>query len=259
MGTWTTPQRIWLTGATSGIGKALAERLLDDGHQVVLSARSDDKLAALCQGRDNATALALDISDREAVQAAGQRIEAELGGLNVTLFNAGTCEYLDARDFDMALVERVFTPNLYGTLYCVEAALPLLRAARREGRPALLAATSSASAYLPLPRAEAYGASKAALSYFLESLRLDLAAEGIGVSVIHPGFVKTPLTEKNDFPMPMQVSAEQAADAILKGLAKGRRDIHFPKRFTYIVKLLGILPPALRFAVGRRLVREEAQ
>jgi len=86
-----------------------------------------------------------------------------------------------------------------------------------------------------------------------------LAAEGIGVSVIHPGFVKTPLTEKNDFPMPMQVSAEQAADAILKGLAKGRRDIHFPKRFTYIVKLLGILPPALRFAVGRRLVREEAQ
>lgn len=258
MSTWDTPQRIWLTGATSGIGEALAKRLLSEGHRMVLSARRQEKLDALCQGHDNATALALDVSDRDAVQAAGQRIEAELGGLDLALLNAGTCEYLDARDVDMALIERVFTPNLYGTLYCVEAALPLLRAARREGRPATLAATSSASAYLPLPRAEAYGASKAALSYFLESLRLDLAAEGIGVSVIHPGFVKTPLTEKNDFPMPMQVSAEQAAEAILKGLAKGRRDIHFPKRFTYLVKLLGILPPALRFAVGKRLVREES-
>lgn len=258
MDTWTTPQRIWLTGATSGIGRALAERLLDDGHRVVLSARSDDKLAALCQGRDNATALALDISDPDAVKAAGQRIEAEFGGLDLVLLNAGTCEYLDARTFDMALVERVFTANLYGTLYCVDAALPLLRAARAEGRPARLAATSSASAYMALPRAEAYGASKAAVSYFLESLRLDLAPEGIGVSVIHPGFVKTPMTAQNDFPMPMQVSVEQAADAILGGLIKGRRDIHFPRRFTYIVKLLGILPPALRFAIGRRMVREEA-
>ena len=175
------------------------------------------------------------------------------------LFNAGTCEYLDAQHFDMALVERVFTPNLFGTLYGVEAALPLLRAARREGLPARLAATSSASAYLPLPRAEAYGASKAAISYFLESLRLDLDQEGIDVSLIHPGFVKTPLTERNDFPMPMQVTAEQAADAIIEGLAKGRLDIHFPRRFTYIVKLLGILPPALRRQVGLRMTRAQKE
>ncbi|MDN6296876.1 MAG: SDR family NAD(P)-dependent oxidoreductase [Halomonas sp.] len=256
MSTWDTPQRIWLTGATSGIGEALARRLLSEGHRVVLSARRQEKLEALSQGHDNATALALDVSDHDAVQAAGRRIEAELGGLDLALLNAGTCEYLDARDFDMALVERVFTANLYGTLYCVETALPLLRAARADGRPARLAATSSASAYLALPRAEAYGASKAAISYFLESLRLDLSSEDIGVSVIHPGFVKTPMTEHNDFPMPMQVSTEQAVAAILDGLHKGRRDIHFPQRFTYIVKLLGILPPALRFAIGKRMVRE---
>ncbi|WP_017429448.1 SDR family NAD(P)-dependent oxidoreductase [Vreelandella jeotgali] len=253
------PQRIWLTGATSGIGEALARRLLDAGHRVVLSARSEDKLDALCRGHDNAIALPLDVSDREAVQAAAERIKTELGGLELALFNAGTCEYLDARAFDMALVERVFTPNLYGTLYGVEAALPLLRAARAEGQSARLAVTSSASAYIALPRAEAYGASKAAVSYFMESLRLDLAPEAIGVSVIHPGFVKTPLTEQNDFPMPMQVSADQAADAILKGLAKGRKDIHFPKGFTWLVKLLGILPPALRFALGRRMVRDTAR
>ncbi|MEA2119526.1 SDR family NAD(P)-dependent oxidoreductase [Halovibrio sp. HP20-50] len=255
MSTWTTPQRIWLTGATSGIGEALARKLIAQGHHVVLSARNAEALDALCQDHPNAYPLALDISDRQAVLAAGQRIKERLGSLNLALFNAGTCEYLNAQQFDMALVERVFTPNLFGTLYGVEAALPLLRAARQEGLPARLAATSSASAYLALPRAEAYGASKAAVSYFLESLRLDLDQEGIDVSLIHPGFVKTPLTERNDFPMPMQVTAEQAADAIIAGLIKGRLDIHFPRRFTYIVKLLGILPPALRRQIGLRLTR----
>lgn len=257
MSTWKTPQRIWLTGATSGIGKALAKQLIAQGHQVVLSARKQAALDALCDGHANAYALPLDISDRQAVRAAGEQIHTWLGALDVALFNAGTCEYLDAQAFDMDLVERVFKPNLFGTLYGVEAALPLLRLARKEGKPARLAATSSASAYLPLPRAEAYGASKAAVSYFLESLRMDLDQEGIAVSVIHPGFVKTPLTERNDFPMPMQVTAEQAAEAIIAGLAKGRLDIHFPRRFTYLVKWLGILPPALRYRIGLRMTRRQ--
>ena len=259
MSRWPTPQRIWLTGATSGIGEAIAKQLLDEGHQVVLSARSADKLATLYGERTNAIALPLDISERKAVMAAAQQIESTLGALDIVLLNAGTCEYLDAQHFDMALVERVFDANLYGTLYCVEAALPLLRAARKEGRNALIAATSSASAYLPLPRAEAYGASKAAISYFLESLRLELDQEGIRVSLIHPGFVKTPLTDQNDFPMPMQISADKAATAILNGLAKGRLDVHFPRRFTYLVKLLGILPPRLRHAIGLRMTRSQGE
>lgn len=257
MSTWTTPQRIWLTGATSGIGEALAKKLIAQGHHVVVSARNQAALDALCEGHPNAFPLALDVSDRKAVLAAGQQIGEQLGALDLALFNAGTCEYLDAQQFDMDLVERVFTPNLFGTLYGVEAALPLLRAARKEGKPARLAATSSASAYLPLPRAEAYGASKAAVSYFLESLRLDLDQEGIDVSLIHPGFVKTPLTERNDFPMPMQVSADTAAEAIINGLVKGHLDIHFPRRFTYLVKFLGILPPALRRRIGLRMTRTQ--
>ncbi|CAD5246966.1 MULTISPECIES: SDR family NAD(P)-dependent oxidoreductase [Halomonadaceae] len=259
MSTWKTPQRIWLTGATSGIGEALARKLIAQGHQVVLSARSDEALEALCRGHPNAHPLPLDISDRQAVLKAGNDIREQLGALNLALFNAGTCEYLNAQQFDMDLVERVLKPNLFGTLYGVEAALPLLRAARKEGLLARLAATSSASAYLPLPRAEAYGASKAAVSYFLESLRLDLDQEGIEVSLIHPGFVKTPLTERNDFPMPMQVTAEQAADAIIAGLVKGRLDIHFPCRFTYLVKLLGILPPTVRRQIGLRMTRSQKE
>ncbi|GHE22634.1 SDR family NAD(P)-dependent oxidoreductase [Halomonas urumqiensis] len=249
-------QRIWLTGATSGIGRALALRLLDQGHQVALSARSEEALETLAAGRDNALILPLDVADREAVRCCGDTLAERFGSLDLAILNAGTCEYLDAGHFDVDLVERVFAPNFFGTLYCVDAALPLLRQARGEGRKPLLAATSSASAYLAFPRAEAYGASKAALSYFLESLRLDLHGEGIAISLIHPGFVKTPLTDRNDFAMPMRVTAEQAADAILSGLAKRRLDIHFPRRFTLLVKLAGILPPGLRLRLGLRMTRD---
>ncbi|MCW4149805.1 SDR family NAD(P)-dependent oxidoreductase [Halomonas sp. 18H] len=256
MGSLPQTQRIWLTGATSGIGLSLARRLLDQGHRVALSARRQEDLAELAEGRDNALILPVDITDRAALLEAAEQIRAHFGGLDMALFNAGTCEYLEARDFDTALIERVFTTNFTGTLYGIEAALPLLRQARAEGGQPLLAATSSAAAYLPLPRAEAYGASKAALSHFLESLRLDLDQEGIGVSIIHPGFVKTPLTDRNDFAMPMRIDTETAADAILRGLAARRLDIHFPRRFTLMLKLLGILPPGLRFRLGRRMSRQ---
>lgn len=249
-------QRIWLTGATSGIGRALALRLLADGHRVALSARSESALAELAEGHGNALLLPLDVSDRDAVARAGERLAEAFGGLDLALLNAGTCEYLEARSFDVDLVERVFAPNFHGAIYCIDAALPLLRRARAEGGRPLLAATSSAAAYLPLPRAEAYGASKAALSHLLESLRLDLHGEGIDVSLVHPGFVKTPLTDRNDFAMPLRIEADQAAEAILKGIARRRLDIHFPRRFTLLVKLMGILPPALRYRLGLRLVRQ---
>lgn len=251
-------RRIWLTGATSGIGRALARELLDQGHLVALSGRSESKLAALCTGRDNALPVPLDITDSDAVATAGRHLGDLFGHLDVAILNAGSCEYVDARHLDTALVERVFAVNFFGTLHCVQAALPLLRQARELDARPLLAATSSASAYLALPRAEAYGASKAALSHFLESLRLDLASERIHISLIHPGFVATPLTERNDFPMPMRISAEEAANEIIAGLEKRRLDIHFPRRFTYGLRLLGLLPPVLRFSLGKRWVRKPA-
>lgn len=251
------PQRIWLTGATSGIGRALAERLLARGDRVALSGRDAAALEALAAGHDNALALPLDVTDRVAVRDAGRQLEAAFGGLDLVILNAGTCEYLDAREFDTDLVERVFAANFHGAIHCIDAALPLLRRARTQGGRPLLAATSSAAAYLPLPRSEAYGASKAALSHFLEALRLDLDAEGIDVSVIHPGFVRTPLTDRNDFAMPMRIEVDQAAEAILAGLARHRLDIHFPRRFTLLVKLAGILPAPLRYRLGRRLARPE--
>ncbi|WP_048308000.1 SDR family oxidoreductase [Halomonas sp. PR-M31] len=257
MASLTGKRRIWLIGATSGIGFALAQRLLKEGHRVALSARGQEALEEIVKEYDNALAVPLDLSDRRSVQAAGQKIDEEFAGLDLVIHNAGTCEYLDVRHFDVDLIERVLATNFNGAIYTLDAALPLLRRARdSDGSQPLFAAVSSASAYVPLPRAEAYGASKAALSHFLESLRLDLAAENIDVSIIHPGFVKTPLTERNDFPMPMQVSSDFAAKAIIKGLEKRTLDIHFPKRFTSGVKLMGILPPPLRRRIGLTMTRK---
>ncbi|MGC3874179.1 SDR family NAD(P)-dependent oxidoreductase [Halomonas sp. GXIMD04776] len=257
MASLTGKQRIWLVGATSGIGLALGQHLLAEGHRVALSARRREALEELAQDHKDALVVPLDLNDRQSIRSAGQRIDAEFAGLDLVIHNAGTCEYLDVRHFDVDLIERVLATNVNGALYTIDAALPLLRRARdRDGSHPLFAAVSSASAYLPLPRAEAYGASKAALSHFLESLRLDLAAENIDVSIIHPGFVKTPLTDRNDFSMPMRVSPEFAADAIIKGLEKRALDIHFPRRFTFGIKLMGILPPALRRRIGLTMTRK---
>lgn len=257
MAVLTGKRRVWLTGATSGIGLALARRLLAEGHRVAISARRREALEELAEGHDNALVVPLDVTDRESVREAGRHIDEAFGGLELVIHNAGTCEYLDAEHFDIDLVERVFAANFHGAIRVVDTALPLLRKSRdNDGNQPLLAAVSSSAAYLALPRAEAYGASKAALSYFLESLRLDLASERIDVSIVHPGFVKTPLTERNDFPMPMRVSAEFAAEAILKGLEKRALDIHFPKRFTLILRLLGILPPTLRRHLGSAMTRK---
>jgi len=247
-------RRIWLTGASSGIGLALARRLLAQGHRVALSARRREPLERLASGYPDALVVPCDITDHGSVAEAARRIDTAFAGLDLLLHDAGTCEYLDARHFDLALIERVLEVNLHGALKVIDAGLPLLRRARDEhaGRP-LLAAVSSAAAYLPLPRAEAYGASKAALSHFLESLRIDLADEAIDVSVIHPGFVETPLTARNDFAMPLRLDADSAVDAILEGLERRDLDVHFPRRFTYLIKLLGSLPPGLRLRLGRRI------
>lgn len=222
------PQRIWLTGATSGIGEALAQRLLDDGHRVALTSRSRSGLETLAGQRDNALLVPADVTDLQAMKDAAAVIADAFDGLDMVIFNAGTCVYLDGGRVDTSLVRDNFDPNFFGTIHALEAALPLLHQARDQGSRPLIAVTSSASAYLPLPRAEAYGASKAALTYFCESLRLDLAHQQIDVSVIHPGFVKTPLTERNDFPMPMAVTPEKAAKAILEGLSARRRDHSLP-------------------------------
>jgi NAD(P)-dependent dehydrogenase (short-subunit alcohol dehydrogenase family) len=251
-------RRIWLTGASSGIGLALAEELLKAGHQVALTARSLAPLEALEQRYPQQVLLAPgDVTDLEQVTAIGERIAQVWGALDTAILNAGTCEYIDAAHFDARLVERVVKTNLIATSYCVQEALILLRMGQR---PHLVGVASSV-AFLPLTRSQAYGASKAGMRYMFQSLRIDLANEGIDVTVVSPGFVDTPLTEKNDFPMPMRWPAPKAARHIAQRLEKQRRplEIAFPLLFILTLKTLAILPERVQLALGKRMVRAASQ
>ena len=244
--------RCWLTGAGSGIGAALAEVLLDQGHKVALGARRAESVETLAARHPRQTLLALgDISDRQQVEAIVDDISKQWGALDLVILNAGTCEYLETGQFDSDTVERVIRTNLLGTSQCLQAALPLLR---RGQRPHLVVVASSVT-WLALPRAAAYGASKAALRYLVESLRIDLIAEGIDVTLVSPGFVDTPLTRRNDFTMPQMWSAERAARHIAKRLPRRPLEIAFPGLFIFVLRLLGALPARCRLWLGRRMAR----
>ncbi|MGL6231441.1 SDR family NAD(P)-dependent oxidoreductase [Aeromonas rivipollensis] len=235
--------RVLITGATSGIGRQLALDYRRSGWQVWGCGRDGERLQALAD--EGITPLQFDARD----SAAMAEVAAGLPRLDLLIFNAGNCEYMDvAEGFDSALFARVIETNLVATGHTLAAFLPRLASGSR------LAIVSSSVSWLPLPRAEAYGASKAALDYLAATLRLDLAALGIGVTLIRPGFVQTPLTAKNDFPMPCLVTVEEASRAIMSGLAAGRHQIHFPRRFIWLLRLLGALPTGLWLRLGRTLI-----
>ena len=245
-------RRIWLTGASSGIGAHLAEQLLNSGARLALSARTLPPLQALSERYPGQVLLVPgDLTDSLQVREIGKRIAHTWGALDSVILNAGSCEYVDVRHFDAALIERVVRTNLLASAYCLESALPLLRAGTR---PHLVGVVSSVT-FWPLPRAEAYGASKAGLRYLLESLRIDLAHEGMDVTLVSPGFVDTPLTAKNDFPMPMRWPALKAAQHICQRLENRPLEIAFPWSFIATLKLMASLPKRLQLAIGERLAR----
>lgn len=235
---------VLITGASSGIGAGLAKSWADDGCQVIACGRDKARLEALQQYNPNITLRVFDMTDREACRLALADCTADL-----TVLCAGTCEYLDQGVVDAALVERVMSINFQGPVNCLAALQTQLLPGSR------VALVSSMAHWLPFPRAEAYGASKAALTWFANSLRLDWEPKGIAVTVVSPGFVDTPLTRKNDFAMPGQVSVDDAVKAIRRGLAKGKKHIAFPTGFSLAMKLLSGLPNFLQRRLLRRMVR----
>lgn len=253
-------QAIWVIGASSGIGEALVRALNKGGSIVFISARNQAALESIAHTA-NATVdvLPLDITNVDSVNAAAEYISQRVGHLDQVIVNAGTCEYIDSEQIDMNAVKRVMDTNFWGALNVINAALPLLRnsVARSPDKAPQLAVMSSSVTYQALPRAGAYGASKAALRYFVESLKLDLQHEGIDIRVVSPGFVKTPLTDKNDFAMPFMLEADEAAARIVKGLESSQFDIHFPSRFTRILKAISLLPDTLRFKLVGKASRNQ--
>ncbi|HRY23177.1 MAG: SDR family NAD(P)-dependent oxidoreductase [Geminicoccaceae bacterium] len=242
-------ERVWIIGASSGIGAALAERLAGDGKEVWASARSVGKLEALAGKHPGYIhALPLDVTDKAAVQAALARIESACGPPDTVVLNAGTHQPVAAKDFTADGLRQVMELNVFGVANGIEAVLPGMLE-RDAGRIAVVA---SVAGYQGLPTSAYYGASKAALINMIESLRFDLRRTGVVLQLVNPGFVRTPLTDRNEFPMPFLIEADEAAAAIARGLEVGRFEIAFPTVFVWLLKLLGLLPYRAYFAlVGR--------
>ncbi|MFB9215087.1 SDR family NAD(P)-dependent oxidoreductase [Vibrio sinaloensis] len=236
---------VFITGATSGIGLQLTKDYAQAGWQVIACGRNKDKLKELQDTHHTVTGLAFDVTDLDAAKAALKDLTPEP---QLWILNAGDCEYIDDGVIDAALVKRVFDINVIGLVNTIEACQPRFSLGHR------VAIVGSIASEMALPRAEAYGASKAAVSYLARTLQVDLRPKGVEVSVIYPGFVATPLTDKNTFPMPMMVSVEEASQAIRLGLSKGRPHIYFPAKFTSILRLIGLLPYRWQNTIAAKLM-----
>ena len=240
-------KRVWLVGAASGIGLALADALIAAGAQVAVSARREALLQQHFAGR--ALVLALDVTDAAATRAAAQQLQQDWQGIDVVMALAGDYLPMSVQALDLPRAQQIVAVNLQGVLNLLAAVKDDLLT-QGSGHFSIVA---SVAGYGGLPNSLAYGASKAGAINLAQSLWLELRAAGIGVSVINPGFVATPLTAGNTFPMPFLISTEQAVQQILRGLARGEFEIHFPKTFSRLLKLINLLPHRWYFAVVRRI------
>ncbi len=247
---WTN-KRVWIIGASTGIGEALARQIAHRGARLCISARSKDKLDLLAKALPGTHASAVDITDAFALQQAASQLIAQWGGLDLVVIMAGTYSEMRAREFDLAKAMPQVAVNLHGVLNTLSAVLPQL-VTQRSGH---LSIVSSVAGYSGLPNSTIYGPTKAALINMAESLYVDLREDGVDISVINPGFVDTPLTQKNKFPMPFIVSADQAALEIIQGYAAGSFEIHFPKAFSRILKVLRLLPYWAYFPAVKRFTK----
>ena len=244
----------WVTGASSGIGEALSLGLARAGWTVAASARRGEHLAALAARSEAAGRihpLPVDVTDELAVRSAVATIEGRLGPIDAAVFNAGDYTPMPARGFDTALCRHLMEVNYLGVVHGIGAVLPR-QLERRAGR---ILINASVAGYRGLPGAAPYGASKAALINLAESLRAELHGSGVTIRVINPGFVRTPLTAKNDFAMPALLDPQSAADEILRAFDGDGFEITFPKRFTYVMKLLRCLPYRWYFPLLRARTR----
>jgi short-subunit dehydrogenase len=236
---------VLITGASSGIGKQLALDYAAQGQSVIACGRSQEKLSLL-EGHERITTRCFDVTDLHAVKTVFHQLPSRP---KLWIFNAGDCEYIDQGVIDSQICLKVMQINFFGIVHCLEAAQSLLEPGDH------VAVTGSVASEIPLPRAEAYGASKAAMSYLISSLQLDWYPKGITTSLILPGFVDTPLTERNTFAMPMCISAEQASARIRAGLARRKARIYFPFVFTAVIRLIRVLPYAVQQFVIRHFTK----
>lgn len=237
----------WVTGASTGIGREIALQLAAAGVKVAVSARSADKLNNMGV---NIFPFPLDVTDAEAAQETQAMIEQTVGPINLTVFAAGTYSEVAATEIDPKLFASIMSTNYLGTVNCLSAVLPKMLA-RKQGHISWIA---SVTGYRGLPKASAYGPTKAALISLAESLKPELDQHGITISVINPGFVETPMTAKNDFPMPFLMQPQDAAARTITDLAQKKFEITYPLRLVTILKFARLLPYSLYFWLIKKLI-----
>lgn len=239
----------WITGASTGIGRELALKLARDGVRVAASARSEERLEELARSQQGIIAVPVDVADRAAVAAAYRHVLATLGSVDLAVLNAGVWHPMSASDYDAGRVAQSMTVNYLGIAHALEPLIPGMITAGK-GQLALVA---SVAGYRGLPKAAAYAPSKAAVISLAEVLRLELSRHDITVSLVNPGFVETPMTAVNAFPMPYMIKADDAAVRILKGLSRGSFEIAFPWQLVALLKLLRLMPNSLYLRLAGRL------
>lgn len=250
---------VWLTGAGNGIGRALALKLLDEGKRVAGSGRTAETLESIADelgpaDRERFMSLPCDVTSDESMRSAYSALVGKWGVPDMVIANAGTYFAGDGGKETIDSVSKTLAVNLEGGIRTLLIPLPDFLS-RRKG---ILVGVSSPAGYRGLPQSGAYGASKAGLTHYLESLRFDIEQEGVAVVIVSPGFVKTRLTDKNDFPMPLLLTVEQSANHIWKGLCSKRLEIHYPRPFTLFLKFLRILPYPLYAWIVRRISKKRS-
>jgi short-subunit dehydrogenase len=235
---------IWITGASSGIGKAVAIKFAENNWTVAASARRENLLNELKHINKNIHSFPLDVTEIDKCKIVAKSIIDQFDGIDICVFGTGMHDRKSEKQFNLDKIREIMEVNYFGTMNSVNSIYEYF-SKKQNGQISII---SSVAGYRGLPAAGAYCASKAALTSFAESLNFDMKIKNVRVSLISPGFIKTPMTDQNDFPMPMIKSPEFAADEIYKGLLKKNKfEIHFPKTFTYLMKFLQILPNSLYF------------
>ena len=223
------------------------------GATVGLTARSEESLNGLQEEIESAggTALVLagDVTDHQAMLAIAREMRSRVGGIDILVANAGTHLFTKVEEFDVEEYMHLMNLNYGGVLNCISAVIPGMLAEKRGH----IVGVASLAGYRAVPRAAAYGASKSAVIHFLEGIRFHLADHGIPVTVVNPGFVRTPLTDKNDFHMPFLMEADHSARVICDGIEKQRKEITFPRPFNWGIKLMRILPMPIYATIMRRV------
>jgi len=243
---------IWITGASSGIGKALALKFAKEGWQVAASARREDLLNEMSSLNKNISSFPLDVNMKEKCKEIFEQIKNKFENIDICFFSTGTWNPKKEKDIDVEQIEDVFKVNFFGTLNCIKAVEEYFK----NKKNGTISIVSSIAGYRGLPNSTGYGPSKSALNNLAESLYFDFKRSNVRICLISPGFIKTPMTDKNDFKMPFLKTTEYAAEKIYDGLInKNDFEIHFPKSLTIILKILSFIPSKMYFSLVGKMTK----